>query len=68
MRTLRSFAAFWYDFVVGDDWRAAVLVAAALAGTWLLHRAGVPAWWLVPVMVVGALAVTLAGAYRRRPG
>ncbi len=27
---LRTFAAFWYDFVIGDDWRGAVAVAAAL--------------------------------------
>ena len=29
---LRAFGAFWYDFVVGDDWRVAVGVVIALAG------------------------------------
>ena len=32
MRRLRSIGAFWYDFVVGDDWRVAVVVVAALTG------------------------------------
>ena len=36
---LRAFAAFWYDFVIGDDWRVALGVAVALAGTWVLSRA-----------------------------
>ena len=37
MRTLtqrlRAFGAFWYDFVIGDDWRVAVVVVVALAAT-----------------------------------
>ena len=37
MRALKSFGAFWYDFVVGDDWQVAAIVVAALA--WSLHRA-----------------------------
>ena len=49
MKRLRSIGAFWYDFVVGDDWRVAVVVVAALALTALLvHAAGFNAWWLVP--------------------
>ena len=26
-RWLRSFGGFWYDFVIGDDWRGAAVVA-----------------------------------------
>ena len=33
---IRAFAAFCYDFVVGDDWRGAAVVAAALAVTAIL--------------------------------
>jgi hypothetical protein len=29
VRRLKSIGAFWYDFVVGDDWRVAVVVVAA---------------------------------------
>ena len=51
MRALKSFGAFWYDFVIGDDWQIAALVVAALAVTALLaHAAGVNAWWLLPGM------------------
>ena len=37
---LRSFGAFWYDFVIGDDWRGAAVVACALALTALLRSSG----------------------------
>ena len=40
-------------FVIGDDWTVAAAVGAALAVTWLLHTAGVAAWWLPP-LVAGA--------------
>jgi len=33
MKQLRSFGAFWYDFIVGDDWHVAALVVAGLALT-----------------------------------
>ncbi|WP_042424130.1 hypothetical protein [Streptacidiphilus anmyonensis] len=56
---LRSFGRFWYDFVVGDDWRVAVGVAVALAATWGLTRSGVNAWWLVPIAVALLLGLSL---------
>lgn len=46
MRRLRAFGAFWYDFVVGDDWRIALGVVLALGATAALVAAGVNAWWL----------------------
>jgi hypothetical protein len=62
-RWLRSFGAFWYDFIVGDDWRGAAAVALALAATGLLvHVAGVNAWWLMPVCVLAALGWSLRRA------
>ncbi|HEX3930749.1 MAG TPA: hypothetical protein VHW64_08595 [Nocardioides sp.] len=30
MRVLRGFGRFWYDFLVGDDWKIAVAVATVL--------------------------------------
>ena len=60
MRRLRSIGAFWYDFVVGDDWRVAVVVVAALALTAVLvHAVGVNAWWLLPLFVFAALGWSL---------
>ena len=65
MRRLKSIGAFWYDFVVGDDWRVAVVVVAALALTAVLvHAAGVNAWWLLPVCVFAALGWSLRRATR----
>jgi hypothetical protein len=63
VRWLRSFGAFWYDFLVGDDWRVAAVVAAALAATALLvHVAHVNAWWLMPACVLAVLAWSLRRA------
>lgn len=61
MRYLRSFARFWWNFVVGDDWRAAAGLAVTLALVWLLERAGFDVWWLLPLGV----AVVLTAAIRR---
>ena len=60
MNRLKSIGAFWYDFVIGDDWRVAAIVIAALAVTALLvHQAGVNAWWLMPLAVFAALGWSL---------
>jgi hypothetical protein len=58
---LRAFGAFWYDFVVGDDWRVAAGLAIALGLTSLLTHKGVNAWWLLPL----AVALLLAGSLWR---
>jgi hypothetical protein len=29
MRALRGFGQFWWEFVVGDEWRIAIVVAVA---------------------------------------
>jgi hypothetical protein len=59
MRRLRAFGQFWYDFVVGDDWRLALSGASALALCGLLSHLDVTSWWLVPAAVVGTLTLTL---------
>jgi len=74
MSKLRAFGAFWYDFVIGDDWLVAVGVVIALAGTYGLNLAGVTAWWLLPLLLVILLPLSLQRAVsvpllpRRRPG
>jgi hypothetical protein len=65
MGRLRAFGAFWYDFVIGDDWRMAVAVVAALAVTFGVSRAGVPAWWVLPIALVIVLPWSLWRARRR---
>jgi hypothetical protein len=59
---LRGLAAFWYDFVIGDDWRGAAVVAAALIATAALVAAGVNAWWLLPAGALAALGWSLRRA------
>ena len=52
MRYVIAFLRFWYDFVVGDDWRVAAGIAIAIGATALLSRAGVASWWLLPLAVL----------------
>jgi len=59
MRYITGFLAFWYDFVVGDDWTVAVGVIIALAITALLVHSGVTAWWLLPLAVIALLATSV---------
>jgi hypothetical protein len=65
VKRLRAIGAFWYDFIVGEDWRVAAVVVLALAATALLVRAaGVNAWWLLPPCVFAALGWSLRRAIR----
>jgi 1,4-dihydroxy-2-naphthoate octaprenyltransferase len=64
-RGLRPVVRFWIDFVVGDDWLVAAVVAVALLATWGLVVVGVPAWWLLPLAVIAVTAVSLRRAVRR---
>ena len=63
---LRGFLAFWYEFVVGDDWRIAAGVVAALAATYAAGRTSTSVWWIPPVAVVLLLGWSLERAVRRR--
>ncbi|MGE5288214.1 MAG: hypothetical protein ACM3ML_13655 [Micromonosporaceae bacterium] len=65
---VRGFGSFWYDFIIGDDWRPAAMVAAALVSTAVLvHLARVDAWWVMPACVIAALGWSLrrATAHKR---
>ena len=64
MRRLRRFGTFWWDFVIGDDWRIAAGVAIALGATAALAETDEPAWWLLPVAVPGLLYLSLKRAAR----
>jgi uncharacterized membrane protein len=62
---LRAFGAFWYDFVIGDDWQVAAAVVVALGAVYGLHKADSSAWWVLPVAVVVVLPLSLWRARRR---
>ena len=66
VRRIRAFGAFWYDFVVGDDWVVAVGVVIGLALTYALSRTAVPAWWLLPLVLALLLPFSLWRAARKR--
>lgn len=62
---LRAFGAFWYDFVIGDDWRVAIGVALAIALTYVLSVAtSIAVWWVLPVAVLVLLPYSLLRAVR----
>ncbi len=65
MSRVEAFLRFLWDFVVGDDWRVAVGVAATIAITAVVSDAGVAAWWILPVAVAGLLSVSVLTAARR---
>jgi hypothetical protein len=67
MNRIKAFGAFWYDFVIGDDWHVAALVVAGLALTAILvHAAHVNAWWLLPLFVFAALVWSLHRATAKK--
>ena len=38
VRLLKSFGRFWYEFIIGDDWKIAAAVVIALGLTFLVMR------------------------------
>jgi hypothetical protein len=56
-------AGVW-EFVVGDDWRTAIGVALALALTAIVAAIGISAWWVMPLAVLGLLALSVRRAAR----
>jgi hypothetical protein len=61
---MKRFGAFWWDFLVGDDWRVAAGIAVAFALTALLATTSMPAWWLLPLAVAAVLGLSLRRAVR----
>jgi hypothetical protein len=60
VRFLKSFGAFWYDFIIGDDWKIAVAVVLSLAivlGALTLHLFGDTG-----LTVFGGIVIVLAFA------
>jgi hypothetical protein len=71
MRFARGFARFWWDFIVGDDWRiAAGVVTALAAGALLVADTSAPDGLVAALVAVGIVAVAIgsivASALRAR--
>ncbi len=64
MKFVGAFARFWYDFVIGDDWRLALGAVVAITLTFIGAHNSVNAWWLLPLAVTVMLGVSLLHATR----
>jgi hypothetical protein len=64
MRRIGAFGRFWWEFIVGDDWRVSAQVVAAIAATAAVAAVGVSAWWLLPLAVLAVLYASLRRATR----
>jgi hypothetical protein len=73
VRFVKGFARFWWDFIVGDDWRiAAGVVSVLAAGAVLVAETAVPDWLVavlaatgIVVVAIGTIASTALQARRR---
>jgi hypothetical protein len=72
MRFIKSFGQFWYDFIVGDDWKIAVGVVIALAlllATLKAHLFGDTGLTLLgAALVIAAFAISLVIDVRSKSG
>jgi hypothetical protein len=63
VKALKAFGRFWYDFIIGDDWKIAVAVVSALAVvSVLLVRTSIGDHLLAVLgglLIVAAFAVSL---------
>jgi hypothetical protein len=61
MRFVRGFGRFWFDFIVGDDWRIALGVVLVLGlGALLVATEAVGANVLMPLLAAAIVAVVAA--------
>jgi hypothetical protein len=65
VKWIRRFGAFWYDFVVGDDWRLAIGAIVGVTAADVASHHGANWWWLLPIAVVAVLGISLAHEVRR---
>jgi len=67
IRRFHAFFAFWYDFIIGDDWVVALGVTLALAITFAVSRiTDAPVWWIIVVAVAILLPLSVFRATCRR--
>ncbi|MEV7971405.1 hypothetical protein AB0O34_36240 [Sphaerisporangium sp. NPDC088356] len=69
MKFLGGLARFWYDFIVGDDWKIAVAVVSALAvvltALLLAGLSGTAAAVLGGVLLAGFFVISVVVDVRR---
>ena len=65
-KALTGFARFWYDFIVGDDWRVAASIVLLIGVAAAAADHGLNVWPLLPCGVLAALAASLRREVRVR--
>jgi hypothetical protein len=64
VKFLKAFGQFWYDFIIGDDWKIAVAVLLALGVTLVAMATGLLGDTALTVLggvaIVVAFAISLA--------
>lgn len=68
MRWVKGFGRFWWDFIVGDDWRVAAGVVLALGCGALLAATEAASDAVIGVVVVAGLLGAVAVTLFARPG
>ena len=63
-RWIVGFGKFWYDFIIGDDWRLAAGVVAAVVALVVAEHHGANWWWLLPVCVAVLLTISVSHEMR----
>jgi hypothetical protein len=66
VKRLRQFGAFWYDFIVGDDWRIAAGVIVTITAVFVAAHHSLNWWWLLPMAVFLFLGLSIANEVRRQ--
>jgi hypothetical protein len=71
VRFVKGFGRFWWDFIVGDDWRiAAGVVVVLTAGALLVANTSAPDGLIAALVAVGIVVVAIgsiaASALRAR--
>ena len=73
MKFLKAFGMFWYDFIIGDDWKIAVAVVLSLTITgsvmaWVDSSGGSLTPWTVfgAGLVLGFFAISILIDARRK--
>jgi len=60
VRLVKGFGRFWWDFIVGDDWRiAAGVVVVLTGGALLVANTSAPDGVVAAVVAVGIVAVAI---------
>ena len=60
IRFAKGFARFWWDFIVGDDWRiAAGVVVVLTAGALLVANTSAPDGLVAALVAVGIVVVAI---------